>query len=199
MKRALHLLLLTGCFVLPACTSSRLSHDEVRRRIAEIGQSNLVPDAIEIRRIVSQTDTSAIAEATVTLAFQFRRDNPNAEWRIEAVRLGDRDWISLDELLAAINEGRRRTTTEGLNRLAEGVEKYRSMNGMLPAARDIVALTDTLYPAYMNMLVREDGWGNPIIYEVTGNTTYRLTSRGADGLQGTADDVVVENSRPAAP
>jgi len=64
MKRALHLLLI-GCFMLPACTSARLSHDEVRKKIAEIGQSNLIPDAIEVRRIISQSDTSAIAEAAV--------------------------------------------------------------------------------------------------------------------------------------
>src|SRR5437867_11609057 len=103
-----HVLLL-GCLVLCSCTSARLSHDEARKKIAEIGRSNLVPDAIEIRRIVSQSDTQAIAEATITLAFQFKRDNPDAEWRIEAVRLGDREWISLDELLAGINEGRRRS------------------------------------------------------------------------------------------
>jgi hypothetical protein len=28
-----------------------------------------------------------------------------------AVRLGDRDWVNMTELLAAINEGRRRDTT----------------------------------------------------------------------------------------
>src|SRR5262245_57921905 len=123
LSRGLYLLLI-ACFALPACTGARLSHDEARKRIAEIGQSSLVPDAIEIRRIVSQTETSAIVEATVTLAFQFKRPSPNAEWRIEAVRLGDRDWISLDELLAAINEGRRRTTTQAMQQLAEGIEKY---------------------------------------------------------------------------
>ena len=199
MKSALYVLLI-GCIALPACTSARLSHDEARRKIAEIGQSNLVPDAIEIRRIVAQTDNSAIAEATVTLAFQFKRANPNAAWRIEAVRLGDRDWISLDELLAGINEGRRRATLVSLQQLAEGVEKYRAAHGSLPPAPDIVALTDTLYPAYMNVLVREDGWGNPIIYDVTGASTFRLLSRGPDGVPATADDVILdENSRPAAP
>jgi hypothetical protein len=198
MKPALFLLLI-GCFALPACTSARLSHDEARKTIAAIGQSNLVPDAIEIRRIVSQNDTSAIAESTVTLAFQFKRANANAEWHIEAVRLGDRDWISLDELIAAINEGRRRTTTQALQQLAEAVEKYRSTNGNLPTAKEIVSLTDILYPAYMSKLVREDGWGNPIIYEPTGNSTFRLVSRGADGRRGTPDDVVVENSRSTAP
>src|SRR5204863_8405659 len=72
MKRALGLLFLSS-LALTACTSARLSSDEARKKIAAIGQSALIPDAIEIRRIISQTDSSAIAEATVTLAFQFKR------------------------------------------------------------------------------------------------------------------------------
>ena len=120
-----HFLLLL-CLALCACTGARLSQDEARKKIADIGRSNLIPDAIEIRRIVSQSDTQAIAEATITLAFQFKRDNPDAEWRIEAVRLGDREWISLDELLAGINEGRRRATTAAMQKLADAVEKYRA-------------------------------------------------------------------------
>jgi hypothetical protein len=196
MKPALHVLLI-ACIALPACTSARLSHDEARKKIAAIGQSNLIPDAIEIRRIVSQSDTTAIAEATVTLAFQFKRASSSAEWHVEAVRLGDRDWISLDEMLAAINEGRRRTTAQAIQQLAEGVEKYRTENGSLPAARDIAALTDTLHPRYMKELVREDGWGHAILYEVTGPATFRLRSPGADGRPGTSDDVVFEKQSGA--
>src|SRR5947209_78933 len=94
MKRALYLLLFAS-LVLSACASARLSHDEARKKIAAIGRSSLIPDAIEIRRVISQTDTEAIAEATITLAFQFKRNSANDEWRVEAVRLGDRDWISL--------------------------------------------------------------------------------------------------------
>jgi len=191
MKRALYVLLI-ACISLPACTSARLSHDEARKKIAAIGQSNLIPDAIEIRRIVSQSDTTAIAEATVTLAFQFKRASSNAEWHVEAVRLGDRDWISLDELLAAINEGRRRVTSQSIQQLADGVEKFRGENGSLPAARDIGALTDTLHPRYMKELIREDGWGHAILYQVTGTATFKLVSPGADGQPGTADDIVFE-------
>jgi len=198
MKRALYLLLI-ACVALPACTSARLSHDDIRQKIAAIGQSSLIPDAIEIRRIVSDSETSAVAEATVTLAFQLKRDNPNAEWRIEAVRLGDRDWLSMDELLTAINEGRRGQTLQGMQQLQDGIEKYRATNGSVPAAKNIVTLTDTLYPAYMKVLVREDGWGNEIIYEPTGNATFRLRSRGADGQLGTPDDVVLDPSRPGSP
>ena len=192
-------LVIITCFLLSACASDRLSHDEARRKIAEIGRSNLVPDAIEIRRIVSQSDSQALAEAGVTLAFQFKRDNSNAEWRIDAVRLGDRDWISLDELLAAINDGRRRATIAALQKVAEGISKYRAANGSPPTARDIVSLTDILHPLYVSELVREDGWGHPIEYEVTGASTYRLVSAGADGQRGTADDVVVDSGSVSSP
>src|SRR5438045_4638239 len=163
-----------GCLFLSGCTGLRLSQDEARKKIAEIGRSNLVPAAIEIRRIVSQNDTEAIAEATITLAFQFKRANPNSEWHIQAVRLGDRDWISLDELLAGINEGRRRATSDAMQKLAEAVEKFRASTGSLPTVRDIVGLTDTLHPQYMNELVREDGWGKPITYEVVVTAGVRL-------------------------
>src|SRR5213593_4662487 len=193
-----HVLLL-GCLVLCSCTSARLSHDEARKKIAEIGRSNLVPDAIEIRRIVSQSDTQAIAEATITLAFQFKRDAPDSEWRIQAVRLGDRDWISLDELLAAINEGRRRETAAALDKIAVAIAKYRDSNGSIPSARDIVGLTDVLHPLYMPELIRQDAWGNPIDYEITGGSGFRLLSRGPDGLRGTGDDIIVDSGRATAP
>jgi len=197
MSRLAKILLLSS-LLLPACAADRLSHDEARQKIAQIGRSNLVPDAIEIRRIVSQTETEAIAESTVTLAFQFKRANPNAQWQITAVRLGDRDWVSMDELLAAINDGRRRSTIDEFQKLAAGIVKYREMNGNLPVAADITRLTDILHPLYMSDLIREDGWGRPIEYEVTG-TTFRLLSTGPDGVRGTADDVAFDPSRPVSP
>jgi len=197
MSRLAKILLLSS-LLLSACAGDRLSHDEARQKIAQIGRSNLVPDAIEIRRIVSQTETEAIAESTVTLAFQFKRANPNAQWQIAAVRLGDRDWVSMDELLAAINDGRRRSTIDDFQKLAAGIAKYREMNGNLPMAPDITRLTDILHPLYMSDLVREDGWGSPIEYQVMG-TTFRLISTGPDGVRGTADDIVFDPSRPLSP
>jgi hypothetical protein len=195
MNRAAYLVLIAS-LALSGC-GARLSQSEARRRIAEMSQSKLVPDAIEIRRIVSQTDTSAIVEATITLAFQFKRADPMAEWRIESVRLGDRDWISMDELMSAINDARRRATVQDMQKLAEGLEKFRSANGGFPNARDIAALTDILHPGYMDALVREDAWGRPLDYEGK-DATYQLRSLGPDGLRGTPDDIVVQNA-PAAP
>jgi len=197
MTRLAKILLLSS-LLLSACASDRLSHDEARQKIAQIGRSNLVPDAVEIRRIISQTDTEAIAESSVTLAFQFKRANPNAQWQISAVRLGDRDWVSLDELLAAINEGRRRSTINDLQKLAAGIAKYREMNGNLPMVPDITRLTDILHPLYISELIREDGWGTNIEYQVMG-TTFRLVSAGPDGVRGTSDDIVFDPGRPLSP
>jgi hypothetical protein len=140
MKRGVSFML-AASVALCSCTSARLSQDEARKKIAQMGQSNLIPDAVEIRRIVSQTDTKAIAEATVTLAFQFSRPTSKDDWRIEAVRLGDRDWISLDELLTAINESRQKSTSESMKHLAEGIERYgRLTTDRFPTRRTLRSL-----------------------------------------------------------
>lgn len=198
MKQTLQLLVFSALIV-SGCTGARLSHDEARKKIAEIGTSELVPDVIEIRRIVSQTENEAIAESTVTLAFQFKKDEKTGEWRVEAVRLGDRAWVDVAELLAAVNEGRRRETVTSLQKVGAGIAEYRKTNGSIPNARDIVGLTDMLHPRYMNELVRVDGWGNPIDYEITGAAAFRLVSKGADGRPGTPDDIVIDGSGSSTP
>ena len=173
-----------------ACSGPRLSHDEVRKQIAAMGKSSLLPDSIQIQRIVSQSDTAAIAETTVSLAFEFKKDKASGPWRIASVRLGDRDWIDVNELVAAINENRRKTTLESLQKLAAGIAAYRQGTGNAPNASEIVGLTNLLHPLYMSDLIRLDAWGRPIQVEVSG-TTYRLISLGTDGVRGTADDIVV--------
>src|SRR5438045_1402449 len=118
MKR---LILFASAVLLTGCSGARLSHNEARTRIPEIGTSTLVPGSIQIQRIVSQTEKDAIAETTVALAFEFKRDKSSDPWYIASVRLGDRDWVGVDEIVAAVNESRRRTTQESLQKLASGV------------------------------------------------------------------------------
>lgn len=172
-----------------ACSSASLSHAEARRKIAEIGTSSLVPGSIQIQRIVSQTDKDAIAETTVAMAFEFKRNKATDPWRVAAVRLGDRDWMGVDEIVMAVNESRRRTTQELLQKIAAGIAVFRQRTGAAPVASDITGLTNILHPDYMKELIRADAWGRPIRYEVTG-TTFRLISYGADGIRGTADDIL---------
>ena len=169
-----------------------------RQALIQIGMSSQVPAAIEVRRIATQNDTQAIVEATVSFGFQFKQDPASRRWRIESARLGQRDWIVVDDLLAALDEGRRRETVVTMQKLVVGIENFRKKNGTLPIAADIVKLTDTLHPNYMGELVRDDGWGQPILYQVTGST-FRVVSSGPDHRPGTADDLVVTGGSPASP
>ena len=190
MNRALQLVLIAA-FLASGCGGARLSHNEIRKQVAELGTSTLIPKAIEVRRIVSQSNNRLIAETTVELAFQFERDTPGSPWHVASARLGDQNWISVSELIAAINENRRKETASALGKLDAGVTAFRQRNGNAPNASTITALSDVLHPQYMTDLVRADAWGRPIRYEVAGGN-FRLLSYGVDGVRGTADDIILQ-------
>jgi hypothetical protein len=175
--------------MISGCGGSRLSHDVIRKQVADLGTSTLVPSAVAVRRIVSQSGDRAIAETTVDLAFQFERDSDKSPWHITSVRLGDQNWVSVAELIAALNESRKKTTAASLEKLTAGVAAYRQQNGTSPAARDIKALADALHPRYMKDLILDDAWGRPIEVDTT-SPTLRFRSVGPDGLSGTPDDIV---------
>ena len=187
MNRALPLLFLV-ISTATGCGGARLSHDEIRKQVAELGTSTLVPNSINIRRIVSQSGDRAIAETTVDLAFQFERDSAGSPWHIASVRLGDQNWVSVPELIAAVNESRRKETAASMQKLVAGIAAYQQRNGSMPGATTIQTLADVLHPEYMSDLVLDDAWGRQIEVE-TATPTYRFRSLGADGQRGTADDV----------
>ena len=60
---------------------------EIRKQVADLGTSTLVPSSVSVRRVVSQSGNRAIAETTVDLAFQFERDSAVSPWHIASVRL----------------------------------------------------------------------------------------------------------------
>jgi hypothetical protein len=92
-------------------------------------------------------------------------------------------------LIAALNESKRKVTAASLEKLTAGVATYRQQNGSLPAGADIKALADVLHPLYMKDLILDDAWGRQILVE-TASPNIRFRSVGADGVNGTADDLV---------
>jgi hypothetical protein len=189
MNRASQLVFLLVILTASGCGGARLSHEEIRKQVAELGTSTLVPSAVSIRRVVSQSGNRAIAETSVELAFQMERDSENSPWHITAVRLGDQNWVSVPELIAALNESKNKATTASLAKLTAGVASYRQQNGSLPAGSDIKALTDVLHPLYMRDLVLDDAWGRPIVVESSASNL-RFRSLGPDGVRGTPDDLL---------
>jgi hypothetical protein len=189
MNRPCRLLFLLVFFVASGCGGARLSHEEIRKQIAELGHSTLIPEAVSVRRVVSQSGNRAIAETSVELTFQMERDSENSPWHIAAVRLGDQNWVSVPELIAALDESKRKVTTASLEKLTAGVSTYRQSKGAAPEGSDIKALADVLHPLYMKDLVLDDAWGRQILVETT-TPNIRFRSVGADGLRGTADDLL---------
>ena len=189
MNRAFQLFLLLIFVSSYGCGGARLSQNEIRKQIAELGSSTLNPKAVSVRRIVSQSGNHAIAETTVDLAVQFERDTASSPWHISAIRLGDQNWVPVPQFLAALQEVARKTTSTSLDKLVAGVATYRQRTGNLPAAKDIRTLADVLHPLYMNDLVLDDGWGRPIELEAS-DSGIRFRSLGADGKRGTVDDIL---------
>jgi hypothetical protein len=188
MNRAFQLVLLTG-FIASSCSGARLSHNEIRKQVAELGTSTLIPKAVEVRRIVSESEKRVIAETTVELAVQFERDTTASPWHVSAVRLGDQNWIPIVEFERTLNELRKKDTVASLRKLDAGVAAYRQRNGRAPSANTILSLGDALHPQYMADLVLDDAWGRPIEVETTGGSL-RFRSLGPDGQPGTTDDVL---------
>jgi hypothetical protein len=189
MNRAFQLLFLLVFLTTSGCGGARISHEEIRKQIAELGNSTLVPEAVSVRRIVSQGGNRAIAETSVELTFQMERDSETSPWHIASVRLGDQNWVSVPELIAALNESKRKITAASLEKLAAGVVTYRQKNGSPPAGTDIKALADVLHPLYMKDLVLDDAWGHQILVDAT-SPNIRFRSLGADGVRDTADDLL---------
>ncbi len=177
-------LALSGC-------SGRLSQGNVRQQIAELGGASLIPSEIEVQRLVIDSDTRAIAETNIKMAFQFERDT-GGEWQIVAARLGDRQWVDIPTLLAALDRQQSDDTDAAMRKLAAGIAEYRKQNGALPDPE--TSLSDVLHPRFMQDIIRQDSWGQDIQYEVTGDDGFQLRSAGPDGTRGSGDDIVVDSA-----
>ena len=144
-----------------------------------------------MQRIIHSGEDQAVAEVSLQMAFRLAKSK-GKDWQVNAIRLGDRDWISTQAFLAALNEVRARQTQQSLEQLQEGIRKYQAKQGALPAVSDIVKLTDLLFPEYMAELVRYDAWNHEFKINFAGGSTLRLSSAGPDGIPGTADDIRLE-------
>jgi Type II secretion system (T2SS), protein G len=182
----LPVLLLAGC----GAASHKLSQDKVKEKIQELGLVELEGKQVEIENISQTAGSQAVAEANFKLALKLSKAE-GKDWQIDAVRLGDRNWVEVKAFLAALNEVRARETRENLQKLSDGLRKFKEKTGKYPQAQNIVKLTDILFPAYMSEIIRYDGWNQELIFNSISPDSFELLSLGADGVRGTADDIVL--------
>lgn len=178
--------ILTGCGA-----SRKLSEDTAKEKILELGLLDLNNKQIQVQRIIHAGEDQAVAEASLPMAFRLSKTK-GKDWQINAVRLGDRNWIDTQAFLAALHEVRARQTQQSLKQLQEGIRKYQAKQGALPVVSDIVKLTDLLFPEYMAEVIRYDAWSHEIKVSSAGDNTFQLSSAGPDGVPGNADDIHLE-------
>ena len=178
--------------LLAGCGASRkLSEHTAKEKILELGLLDLKDKQIQVQRIIHAGEDQAVAEASLQMAFRLSKTK-GKDWQVNAVRLGDRDWISAQAFLAALNDARAKQTLQSLEQLQEGIRKYQAKQGSLPAVSDIVKLTDLLFPEYMAEVIRYDAWSHEFKVSSIGGSALQLSSAGPDGIPGNADDIRLE-------
>jgi len=178
------------CFLplfLTSCGARSLSKKTARDVIADLDRDAFQKESIYIDSVNQTGQRDAVAETTLHATFRFEK--VNGKWVIREVRLGKRPWEKLDDILRALEQVKTEQTRKLLEQVAAAIEKYREANGALPDFKDYVSLSDTLSPKYMNPLIREDAWHNPLAASRSAPGTVRLLSAGPDGRTGTPDDI----------
>ncbi len=181
--------LISAAAIIYAQNRNGLSEKEAQRLIARVAGVELNKDAVRVKEIQS-LGSSATAVAEVETAFRFSREA--GKWRVAEVRVGDRRWEDIELIVRALNAEKRARAEAELETLATALEAYRRERGFYVTVKDESALVDHLSPRYIKQIIRFDPWHKPYQYEGTA-TAYRLRSFGADGIAGTADDVVRNN------
>ena len=191
MKEIARLILASLVLLLPGCSASqKLSQDKARAKIQELGLVQLEGKEVKVEKIVQSGEDQAVAEANLKLVFKLSKAR-GKDWQVDAIRLGDRNWMEITAFLSALEEARTRQTRESLQKLLDGLRRYKEKNGPYPPADNIVKLSDLLFPTYMSEVIRYDGWNREFIFNLTSPDTFQLISLGPDGIRGTSDDIIL--------
>lgn len=163
---------------------------QARDLLQHLAGANLSKNQVQIKKIEAGAGGGAIVEAQIETSFRITKEKSG--WQIAEVRLGDRQWESFELIQEAITREKARRTTALLQKLADGLTAYQKERGQFAVTDEIAELLDYLSPRYLSAAPRFDLWGKQ--FEYRGSTSsYRLSSAGPDGKNGTKDDLVIEN------
>ena len=137
--------------------------------------------------LASQPSTTVIAWIQVDARLV---NQGKTGWQVTELRTGDRDWVTLEPLLSALNESKRETARADLTAIAQALERFRSERGAYLVADKHSVVIDHLSPRYLPRVIRVDPWNQPYSYQGQ-RDRFTLSSSGPDGKEATADDIIV--------
>ena len=133
-------------------------------------------------------ESSALVTALIQVDFRFVREA--RRWRVAEFKSGNRDWVSVAGIPAAMDQIKRTEAAEELSTIAKALGDFRRDRGYFVVSKSESVLIDHLSPKYLARVIRIDPWHRPYHYEGR-QDRYSLRSAGPDGKPHTADDVVV--------
>jgi hypothetical protein len=173
-----------------------LTTKRARCLVAALFGVTLPSDDVRIREVspfglsLGATDATATISALVRMDFRFVSERRG--WQVDAVKSGNRGWVDVRSLAAAVDQTKRSAATNDLSAIAQALDKYRQERGFYVVSDKESVLIDHLSPRYLTPVIRLDPWFRPYQYDGE-QTRYSLRSLGPDGKPNTGDDIVVKN------
>ncbi len=98
------------------------------------------------------------------------------------------------EVLHALDQGKVTGTKGSMETLGRALAAYAVDHGAYPAGMTLQDAVAGLVPAFLPAAITTDAWNHPFAYRSDGRS-YTLTSPGADGTIGSADDLEMVDGR----
>jgi hypothetical protein len=130
---------------------------------------------------------SALVVAWVKVEARLVNDDKTG-WRVSELRSGNREWVRLDPLVAAVNEEKQKQARAELAAIAKALEEFRRDRGFYVVSDQQAVVIDHLSPRYLTEVIRVDPWHQPYKYQGE-RDHFTLRSTGPDGKDDTADDI----------
>lgn len=173
--------------------ATQLTTKRARCLVAALAGVQLPSDDVRIKEISPfglsiGSESSAIVVAFVRADFRLVREAKR--WRVAEFKSGDRNWVNVAGLAAALDQAKRAAATDELSTIAKALGDFRRERGSFVVSESESVLIDHLSPHYLPRVIRVDPWHRPYQYEGQPDR-YSLRSLGPDGKPNTPDDIVV--------
>jgi hypothetical protein len=130
---------------------------------------------------------SAVVVAWVKVEARLVKDDRTG-WKVSELRSGNREWVRLEPLVAAVNEEKQKKAKTELAAIAKALEQFRHDRGFYVVSDKQAVVIDHLNPRYLTEVILIDPWHHPYKYQGE-REHFILRSAGPDGKDDTADDI----------
>lgn len=148
-------------------------------------------DAVRIQEVSPFAIPFASQGSAVIVAWikvEARLVNDNAGGKVSELRTGNREWVRLDPLVAAVHEEKQKKARLELESIARALEQFRRDRGFYVVSDNQAVVIDHLNPRYLSQVIRLDPWHHPYKYQGE-RDHFTLRSSGPDGKEDTPDDI----------